>query len=562
MKGYFSNSITTCTIFLAVFSLLLFSLEITPIKADEEDPPSCEDINGCVPCLSSENGCIFAVGRCFSDCGPEVEGATCYSTDAFDDDAERVCELFVEDNILCASNSNCEDCTSSVKNDGSNCQWYQAVGACFGGGTGPFGTGSLECPSGNVDNQEEEEPPTASPTATTTTSPTATPTKETPAEEMPAPTPTTNAPTVPQTTEAPEQVSETPETASPTEDADAGPDVECRTWTTCEECVSNGCAYAPTTTSAGCVEDCSLTAADSLCYSLVGFEGIGAEGLCEIQQQEMEMEMEDSNTCMANSDTDCETCTSTQLSDPDSTCYWYADTNTCTTTNCNEDTCGRASCSTTPANVCQAATGTCSTCLEAGCAWLSFGFCVPLCTDNADNSCFSTVTYPNTPSDVICEAASQVEEGDNQGQDDQGENGEETDNEQMTPTPTSGGTMENANAADKALCTSKNYCFTCTSTVKSDMTTCHWYTDGENEWCDVGGCTEDGICGTDDSSFCEENNPSESSRPDEETEQDDQTPFVPPTDPPSAAFAIGGIYQNGVAMLVVGLLALWMHGIA
>jgi hypothetical protein len=64
---------------------------------------------------------------------------------------------------------------------------------------------------------------------------------------------------------------------------------------------------------------------------------------------------------------------------------------------------------------------------------------------------------------------------------------------------------ETCNAADDvALCTNKNYCFTCTSTVMSDgVTTCSWYVDGDREWCDVGGCTEAGICGDSSEESCQ-----------------------------------------------------------
>lgn len=105
----------------------------------------------------------------------------------------------------------------------------------------------------------------------------------------------------------------------------------------------------------------------------------------------------------------------------------------------------------------------CTTCIDIGCAWLG-------------RSCADSCEDANMDEDVVCTV------------------------------PIMGmSNMDTCNAAaDVSLCASKNYCFTCTSTVMSDgITTCSWYVDGAREWCDIGGCNADGICGDPDEASCQ-----------------------------------------------------------
>lgn len=108
----------------------------------------------------------------------------------------------------------------------------------------------------------------------------------------------------------------------------------------------------------------------------------------------------------------------------------------------------------------------CTDCLagDLHCAWID-KICAPSCGNKPDSICFQSMSMPNLTNSEIC-----------------------------------------AKASDIALCASKDYCFTCTGTLMSDgATTCSWYKDGKKEYCDVGGCTESGICGDPNESSCQVN---------------------------------------------------------
>ena len=127
----------------------------------------------------------------------------------------------------------------------------------------------------------------------------------------------------------------------------------------------------------------------------------------------------------------------------------------------------------------------CQSCLSDtnnDCAWIR-NSCQPSC-DGADDAgagnnedpntqCFHPEFFPNATISEICEAA-----GD--------------------------GDMDQA---DVVLCGSKNYCFTCTSTIMSDgESTCSWYKDEStgDEWCGIGGCdSETGVCGNPSEEICQ-----------------------------------------------------------
>jgi len=225
---------------------------------------------------------------------------------------------------------------------------------------------------------------------------------------------------------------------------------------------------------------------------------------------ETEVLIETADEELCGSKIDCFTCTSTVKSDG-ITCAWYRDaasgTEWCAVGGCNSNgICGDTSeeiCqfdtsendtsvpvetsdptpeestagatdgnSESEGTSCEALDGVglngCQTCLQAGCGW-SFDWCVPSCDIIAGALCLepSKVLNGTTVKDVCMIATTGMN--------------------------------------DEDLCGSKNYCFTCTSTVKSDGEPCSWYKDEatSSEWCGVGGCDANGICGDSYEEICQ-----------------------------------------------------------
>lgn len=109
--------------------------------------PACSTIEDCEDCLS--NGCVFSIGTCYDACRDTDRAATCYGTEnsVFQiQTASHLCGLYDGDNARCNGQTSCRDCVTTLKSDGNACHWYDSVQACFGGGEGPFGSGSLACP--------------------------------------------------------------------------------------------------------------------------------------------------------------------------------------------------------------------------------------------------------------------------------------------------------------------------------------------------------------------------------------------------------------------------------
>lgn len=445
---------------------------------------SCDSIYDCNACLSHPNGCAFAVGTCFDSCQEPDNGATCYSTDAFTVSVSEVCELYDTDNLKCTSMKSCQDCIETLKSDGKPCQWYENAGACFGGGTGPFGSGALTCPRTDV-------------------TPTAAPIVEedcvssrdcqsclqddcawSPSLERCAPT----CENFPQDAEchaastfAGQNALAACQAVTDTCEASNGD---------CQTCLESNCAWSPN--AQACAPSCSDLPQDTECYSSSTFADLNAQDTCQAATNVAQ----DRELCFGKSR--CEICTNTQKSDG-TNCQWYTDQTTgvewCQVGGCDQSGfCGSETCEATAAeddsdknnNItvatdnnngggasgCDSFDGYgpdgCLPCLSSdqNCAWV-LQTCVPSCSSMADAPCFSTTTHPDSTPDEICKEA-------------------------------------NVGQEDVALCGSKNYCFTCTSTIKSDgVSTCSWYTNGDQEWCDVGGCNADGICGDSDEAICQ-----------------------------------------------------------
>lgn len=278
---------------------------------------TCGSTNNCNTCLENPS-CVFAVGTCNSECLEPENGATCYSiqNDAFADVAsgEDLCALYDSDNSRCTAQKSCQDCTNTLKSDGNSCQWYVGVyengdGACFGGGTGPYGPGALVCEDDATEPPVETDPPTT-----------------TPETDAPTPAATTPAPTPAPTDEADD------ETVAPTTT------MACVEGSDCSTCLAAGCAWFP-------LGLCSPTCADlqdADCYSAASFPDLDADGICEAAATNAA----DRELCFAVEN--CGDCTATVKSDG-STCQWYIDEETgvdwCQAGGCDQDgICGLTIC--------------------------------------------------------------------------------------------------------------------------------------------------------------------------------------------------------------------------
>ncbi|CAB9510840.1 expressed unknown protein [Seminavis robusta] len=127
----------------------------------------CNIHTTCRSCVNSAGtSCVFVAGECFSDCSQgDDTGASCYyaALDPDEGNGNVVCDRYDADNAACTSQNNCPDCIHKLKSDKTPCQWYPeafgGVGACFGGGTGPFGTGQITCGDNSEDNPTSTEAP-------------------------------------------------------------------------------------------------------------------------------------------------------------------------------------------------------------------------------------------------------------------------------------------------------------------------------------------------------------------------------------------------------------------
>jgi hypothetical protein len=421
---------------------------------------SCDLLRDCSACMVNGTDCVFAAGECLQEC--RDDGASCYSALSHPElGMNEICELYDADNAKCTSQTSCQSCVATVKSDLGQCKWYPAAfdneGACFGGGTGPFGSGEMTCDA--VDATDS--PATIAPVETTQ-----------------APTTLAPAPTDPPTTDAP--ATEPPTTSSVTAPpSTTDPESVCQSASSsCDSCLESNCAWLANVEA--CVPDCS-TMADADCYS-AATESPVKNQICLLA----ETVTADRELCYAQGN--CQACLETNISSG-SFCQWYTDADNelswCEIDGCNVDgICGESTCDVVTdgtkepgANATNATTTDgpcwnyqeCAPCLSniEGCAW-SVNTCLPSCDMIADVQCVDARSWLNMTVPEICASISQGEE-------------------------------------DDILCGRKNYCFTCTSTIQSDgVTKCAWYNDDAgNEWCGTGGCDANGICGETDDSICQ-----------------------------------------------------------
>jgi hypothetical protein len=492
---------------------------------------ACDLLYNCTTCLDDGLGCVFAAGECSRECTQGNQGASCYSAITHPDlDTKGICNLYGADNLQCQAQTSCQACVATLKSDRQSCQWYPTVrnnlGACFGGGTGPFGSGEITCSVDSLDNDDPSEAPSP---AGSSSEITMTPTAAVPAPTNPPIVETTITPTTVPTTETPTIVTVTPTTVTPSTSTPTTATPTTSTPTTgnvtitpttpptldagslcqeassdCQTCLETNCSWFPNVPL--CAPNCS-TEEDSDCYSTDDFAN--ATQTCLVASTAAA----DREICFAQDS--CETCLAT-LQSNGSSCQWYTnqEVSWCSTGGCDTNgVCGTTTCdidettnngtqgelpsdngttipttptttndtpSTTPIEdgPCTSwstlnAAGGCLACLSSPdkCAW-SVDTCLSSCDSIADAPCFSAdpsqTTNNNRTVPEMCEMALVQEQ-------------------------------------EALTCSRKQYCTTCTSTFLSNgIDKCAWYRDDvtNTEWCGRGGCDRNGICGSSDQTAC------------------------------------------------------------
>ena len=107
----------------------------------------------CLTCLNDieTQECVWVDDRCELNC-TAGDGAVCYTPEDFPEwPNEEICQVannLAMDTELCQSQLDCESCTTTIKTDGSACEWYfdnvTRVGTCGLGGCDETGLCPIE----------------------------------------------------------------------------------------------------------------------------------------------------------------------------------------------------------------------------------------------------------------------------------------------------------------------------------------------------------------------------------------------------------------------------------
>jgi hypothetical protein len=300
---------------------------------------ACDVLPDCRSCMLNGTNCVFAAGECLQEC--RNDGASCYSALSHPDlDTKGICDLYDADNAKCNSQATCQSCVLTVKSDQGQCKWYpdafNKLGACFGGGLGPFGTGEITCDAGNDTSSTTTDPPSPSSIPATTSGPVETtikPTTQTPTTL--APDPPTDAPAT-----KPVVTNSSVTTAPPSSTSTMDLEVTCQAAASnCESCLEATCAWLPSIEA--CVPDCSSMADDAECYAAAAESPVTGQ-LCRLAENVTA----DREVCLAQEN--CEACLEANISDG-SACQWYKDVDNglswCGMNGCNMDgICGESTC--------------------------------------------------------------------------------------------------------------------------------------------------------------------------------------------------------------------------
>ena len=433
-------------------------------------PPSC------AKCL--EEGCAFAKGKCWVDCSQQ--DASCRDPALFPNKTgQEVCQLYAQqeaDQTKCSQLTTCNKCTSTkltiANDDTDSCTWFPAQENKATGVSSMAHCSAEHC---DMDGCGQMQCSTATTTTTTATTTTTTASPPTANNNKPTKTPAPMAPTAPLVTGPPIPVTVVTRqgqepTATNTNSTSTCPQ-DIPSDTPCLECMELGCGFGAGT----CLQDCMFLA-DAACFSMADYSNVTAQDLCLAHDNNQA----DMATCQQQ--VGCDTCTSTLLSDGESTCTWFPEDDMppyCSAQVCTwNGVCGETECSadstTTSSNLTTAVDEnnmecnvpfdtppTCMECLEAGCVF-AVGQCLSDCMVIADAGCWDMNLFPNNSTDEICQI---YEDG----------------------------------QADLALCAAQSDCDSCTSTLMSDgVSGCAWWPARENgasSFCSAEVCNFMGDCG-------------------------------------------------------------------
>ena len=143
----------------------------------------------------------------------------------------------------------------------------------------------------------------------------------------------------------------------------------------CEDCLAKSCAWAP---QAGCLTSCDVIADVSWCKNGT-LDGMTAEETCQVAA-----DVTAEHALLCSSKTDCGECVATALSDGNTTCHWFQDSEYCGS-GCDMSGCGETTC--VGGDPCDGLS--CEDCLAGYCAWApDEGRCLASCDMIANVTCF------------------------------------------------------------------------------------------------------------------------------------------------------------------------------
>lgn len=251
----------------------------------------CE-ASSCSECV--QQGCGWAPGidRCAKSCHymPDIP---CYSEANQGGLSEtEICELVdthASDQQRCAAAETCQNCQSTLKADGSACQWYETTSSCGRGVCGLLGCGSSVCPTLRANDEVLSCQADSCQTCLALFQDDGT----TPCRWD------SNS----RTCRAGEcNFGDICSTCDATGPCDYG---------TCSECLDNGCGYADEV----CTLSCDLLV-DTTCADSGSIPGLTNLEICAV----VASNRADAALCLEQSN--CATCSNTVLSDDSSNCAW------------------------------------------------------------------------------------------------------------------------------------------------------------------------------------------------------------------------------------------------
>lgn len=300
----------------------------------------CEATN-CIDCINE--GCGWFPlggepdnpGECVTSCSI-IADAPCYSEEYYSGQSPvSICNIVTQDEQdwnTCSTVTDCDDCVTTVKSDGtSNCVWYEISNNCGSGVCSLLGCGTSTCNrQSGVDTPTNVPVQPVAPTSGTITSPIEAPTspvliataKPTTAPIVQNSGPDIENPTLFPVADTSPDIDPTttsirPSTIVPTPLQSTNTGVCDRLSTAgCEICISSGCGWISDAT---CLDSCSIIA-DVACYDSTTFSSTttNVTEICTNAQADY------NDHIVCNAQETCTDCLSTNLTNSQGQkCSWY-----------------------------------------------------------------------------------------------------------------------------------------------------------------------------------------------------------------------------------------------